>query len=34
MKYSWPLPEEPSRFERQTKNTRGKFSGALGSSTA
>ena len=33
-KYSWPLPEEPSRFERQTKNTRGKLDGALGSSTA
>jgi hypothetical protein len=33
-KYSCPLPEEPSRFERQTKNTRGWFSGALGSSTA
>ena len=34
MKYSWPLPEEPSRLERQTKNTRGKLDGALGSSTA
>ena len=33
-KYSWPLPEEPSRFERHTKNTRGKLAGALGSSTA
>ena len=34
MKYSWPLPDEPSRFERQTKKTRGWLDGALGSSTA
>ena len=31
-KYSLPLPEEPSRFARQTVSTRGKFSGASGSS--
>ncbi len=34
MKYSWPLPDEPRRFERQTKKTRGWLDGALGSSTA
>jgi hypothetical protein len=33
-KYSWPLPEEPSRFARQIASTRGKFSGASGSSAA
>ena len=29
--YSWPLPELPSRFERQMNRLRGKFSGASGS---
>ena len=33
-KYSLPLPEEPSRLARQTVRTRGKFSGASGSSAA
>ena len=33
-KYSLPLPEEPSRFARHTVRTRGKFSGASGSSAA
>ena len=33
-KYSSPLPDEPSRFARQTVSTRGKFSGASGSSAA
>jgi hypothetical protein len=33
-KYSWPFALEPSRFERQTVITRGKFSGASGSSHA
>ena len=31
-KYSWPLPDAPNRFERQTKRLRGKFCGASGSS--
>ena len=31
-KYSWPLPEEPSRLERQTKRLRGQFFGLSGSS--
>ena len=30
-KYSWPLPEEPSRLERHTVSTRGKFAGSSGS---
>ena len=33
-KYSLPLAEEPSRLARQTVSTRGKFSGASGSSQA
>ena len=33
-KYSWPLLDEPSRFERQIVSTRGKLSGASGSSQA
>src|SRR5690554_3003023 len=32
--YSWPLPEEPSRLERQMNRLRGQFSGASGSSLA
>ena len=31
-KYSWPLPELPSRFERQTNRLRGKLAGLSGSS--
>ena len=31
-KYSWPLPLEPSRLERQTNRLRGQFCGASGSS--
>ena len=31
-KYSWPLPELPSRFERQMKRLRGKLAGLSGSS--
>ena len=34
MKYSIPLPEEPSRFARHTVITRGKFAGSSGSSPA
>ena len=34
MKYSMPLPEEPSRLARQTVITRGKFAGSSGSSPA
>src|SRR3546814_10803385 len=26
-KYSWPLPEEPSRFDRQTNRLRGQLAG-------
>jgi len=33
-KYSFPLPDEPSRLARQTVSTRGKFSSASGSSHA
>ena len=33
-KYSWPLPDEPSRFARHSVSTRGKFPGASGSSYA
>src|SRR6266540_2304568 len=33
-KYSCPLPEEPSRLERQTKRLRGQFCGLSGSSQA
>src|SRR6202162_4966977 len=32
--YSCPLPEEPSRLERQTKRLRGQFFGLSGSSQA
>ena len=31
-KYSWPLPDEPSRLLRQTNMLRGQFCGASGSS--
>ncbi len=31
-KYSWPLPELPSRFERHTNRLRGKLAGLSGSS--
>ena len=31
-KYSWPLPDEPSRLLRHTNSTRGQFCGASGSS--
>ncbi len=31
-KYSWPLPDEPSRLERQTNRLRGQFFGLSGSS--
>ena len=34
MKYSMPLPDEPSRLARQTVITRGKFAGSSGSSPA
>src|SRR5450759_5124192 len=34
MKYSMPLPEEPSRFARQIVITRGKLRGSSGSSPA
>ena len=30
--YSWPLPELPSRLERQMNMLRGKFSGLSGCS--
>ncbi|MNP73659.1 hypothetical protein D3C76_1704100 [compost metagenome] len=30
--YSWPLPEEPSRLERQMNMLRGKFTGLSGCS--
>ena len=30
-KYSWPLPEEPSRLERHTNRLRGQLSGWSGS---
>src|SRR6185312_12874161 len=33
-KYSWPLPDEPSRFERHTNILRGQLSGWSGSSQA
>src|SRR5690625_3498852 len=33
-KYSLPLADEPSRLDRQSDSTRGKFSGASGSSAA
>jgi hypothetical protein len=33
-KYSWPFPEDPSRFERHTVITLGWLSGASGSSQA
>lgn len=32
--YSWPLPEEPSRLERQMNMLRGKFCGSSGDSLA
>ncbi len=32
--YSWPLPEEPSRLERQMNRLRGKFCGSSGCSLA
>ena len=32
--YSWPLPDEPSRLDRQMNMLRGKFSGASGSAKA
>ena len=31
-KYSCPLPDEPSRLERQTNRLRGQFAGSSGSS--
>src|SRR3990167_5359169 len=31
-KYSWPLPEDPSRLERHTKRFLGKLAGLSGSS--
>ena len=31
-KYSWPLPDAPSRLERQTNRLRGQFFGLSGSS--
>ena len=34
MKYSMPLPDDPSRLARQTVITRGKFAGSSGSSPA
>jgi hypothetical protein len=34
MKYSMPLPDDPSRFARHTVITRGKFAGSSGSSPA
>ena len=34
MKYSMPLPEEPSRLARHTVITRGKLAGLSGSSSA
>ena len=34
MKYSMPLPDDPSRLARQTVMTRGKFAGSSGSSPA
>src|SRR5665647_3539708 len=30
-KYSWPLPDAPNRFERQTNRLRGQFLGLSGS---
>ena len=30
-KYSWPLPDEPSRLERQTNRLRGQLAGWSGS---
>src|SRR3546814_9402080 len=30
-KYSWPLPDEPSRFERHTNMLRGQLAGSSGS---
>ncbi|MNG21742.1 hypothetical protein D3C84_1061440 [compost metagenome] len=32
--YSWPLPEEPSRLERQMNMLRGKLTGLSGCSQA
>ncbi len=34
MKYSMPLPDDPSTLARQIVITRGQFSGASGSSAA
>src|SRR3546814_10061740 len=30
-KYSWPLPDEPSRFDRHTNMLRGQLAGSSGS---
>ena len=32
--YSWPLPEEPSRLDRQMNILRGKLAGSSGASQA